>query len=84
VTFWWEKALVLSNTQEEGLEAGLVIYITTHQKHSGIRMNGLSIDAAVNFELGQVLKDSSLAESVLGRRTRSGAIRAESRSFCSS
>jgi hypothetical protein len=34
-------------------EPGLAIYITAHRKHSGMRINGLSTDAAFNCELGQ-------------------------------
>lgn len=86
VTFWWEKSFVLGNTQEERLEARLAIYITAYQTHSEMRMNGLSTDTPFNFELGQVLKDRFLAESVMGGRACNNAtgLVAESRSFCSS
>ncbi len=49
-------------------------------------MDGLSTDNAFDFELGQLLKDSSLAVSVMGGRARNAAtgLYAESRSFCSS
>jgi len=86
VTCWWEKAFVLGNTQEKGLEARLAIYIAAYQTHSGVRMNGFSTDTTFYIELGQVLKDNFVAESVIGRWARNGAIGsvAESRSFCSS
>jgi hypothetical protein len=73
VTCWWEKAFVLGNTQEKGLEARLAIYIAAYQTHSGMRMNGFSTDTAFHFELGQVLKDNFLAESVMGRWARNSA-----------
>ena len=49
-------------------------------------MNGLSIDNIFDFELGQLLRDSSLAVSIMGRRAHIGAtgLDGESRSFCSS
>ncbi len=72
--------------QEKGLEVRLEIHIAAYETHSGMRMNDLSTDTSFHFELGQVLKHSSLAESVIGRRARNGVtgLHAESQSFCSS
>jgi hypothetical protein len=48
-------------------------------------MNGFSADTTLKFVLGQVLKDSFLAESIMGGRACNGATGlVESRSFCSS
>lgn len=56
-----------------------------YQTRAEGRMKGLSTDTAFNFELGQVLKNSLLAKSIIGRRARNGAIGlvTESRNFCS-